>query len=599
MKTYRVLIAALCVLAANSPVWCNGNEGRWWWDTAIGIGRQNTKNTIGGVKTIGYDQQDLRISLGLNGYIVHPTMAGFRIDTDWFLTKIDGGNDLDTDRIGLGAELNVLPRSAYPFSLFYRRKHFDYSGLGNDPVSVLRGAPDISTRWGGRMRFRKGAVKGTLLGFEHTGLDFMDPEARQEVDDRQFVDWARPGDSSRHRVRLERRYHEFGTVDLNTDDLTLRVEERRSFTPEWLWELNGDGIRRETTTSTRPAWNVNDYRITNRLRGDLRQQDILDIILALGLTEHSSAPSTDAQRGAVFYRWRRSPAWEIAPFVQYDRQSQDDRSLSSPRAGISASWNGGGPGFDTQVSAQTSFGTIRDQDDDGTVKDRRLAYGMTASFAHGDPGSLRKSAELEWSLNEFRVRRERVAGLPDLGLSGTNLGSDDFYRARFDLSRAYDSRSIRGWGEWSHQSGTRDVFGSGQDRDTWRGGAQWSARNINLQGDAGHTTLQQTSLTAEQRIKFATVMATWRPLRYLSFQAMYRLDQRRFDTYSNIDGTNIEAKMVLKFGLLSLDTSIIERTEDPLNGDTRKNRTIRWSLTSRFGGWLPFVNGTKRRGVIR
>ncbi len=599
MKIFRALIVILYVLVAPSPAWSDGNEGRWWWDTAIGAGQQRTSNRVGGVKALGYNQQDLRVSLGINGYIVHPMIAGFRVDTDWFLTRIDGGSDLDTDRIGLGAELNVLPRSAYPFSLYFRRKHFDYSGIANDPVSSLRGAPDISTRWGGRMRFRKGAVKGTLLGFEHTDLDFIDPEARQEVDHRQFVDWARPGDTSRHRIRLERRYHEFGTVDLNTDDLTLRIEERRWLTPLWRWELNGDGISRETSSATWSDLTVNDYRLANRFKGDVRQRDVLDIILALGLTENSLAPSTDAQRGAVFYRWRKFQAWEIAPFVQYDRQSQDDRSLSSPRAGLSASWSGGKPGFDTQVTARTSFGTIRDQDAGSSVSDRRLAYGMTASFAHGDPGVLRKSAELEWSFNEFRVRRERVVGLPDLGLSGTSLGSDDFYRARFDLSRAFDSRSIRGWGEWSRQSGTRDVFGSGQERETWRGGAQWSVRDFNLQGDAGRTIIDPTVLSAEQRIRFATLLATWRPLRYLSFQGMYRLDQRRLDTFSDIDGTNVEAKMILQFGLLSLDTSISERTENPVNGDTRRNRTVRWALTSRFGGWLPVVTGTRRRGVIR
>jgi hypothetical protein len=437
-----------------------------------------------------------------------------------------------------------------------------------------------------------------LLSVDRRETDFLDPDAATGVADREFIDWTRQNGGGRHHVRLEHRLHEFGTVDLATEDLTLTVEERLDLTSRWRWELDGDVIDREAS-STVSVRDVRDSRLRNRVRATLRDQDILDFNLAFGSTEFNTAETVDRQLASVFYRWRKGPAWEIAPFVRFDRQSQADRTLAAPRAGLGAFWTGAALGFETQVGARASLGTIRDQDDDGTDRDRRQAFGVTGSFARGAPDTLRQSLELEWSANEFRVERERIVGLPDLGLTGTTVGSEDFVRVRFNLDRAFDSRAVRGWGEWSRRSGTRDPFGTGVDSAGWRGGAHWSARGVAFQGDLGETTVDRQDVSTDQKIRYATALASWRPVPYLTFRAAYRLDRRELEAFEDIDGSNLETTMQLRLGLLTLNAGVYERSEEVATGGQRTTRTVRWGLTSRFGGWLPIVTGTKRRGVIR
>ncbi len=85
----------------------------------------------------------------------------------------------------------------------------------------------------------------------------------------------------------------------------------------------------------------------------------------------------------------------------------------------------------------------------------------------------------------------------------------------------------------------------------------------------------------------------------MAFNAAYRMDQRRFDTLQDIDGTILEAGMTFRLGEFSLNTNLYQRTSDLGARGKRTNRTFRVALTTRFSGWLPIVSGTKRRGVIR
>jgi hypothetical protein len=97
------------------------DDGRWWWDAAVGLVQQDRTSLVAGTSVAGYDQRDLRLSAGLNGYIYHPRIASFRLTTDLLLSNIEGRDNFDSDTYGLGAELNTFPRGGYPFSLYYRK----------------------------------------------------------------------------------------------------------------------------------------------------------------------------------------------------------------------------------------------------------------------------------------------------------------------------------------------------------------------------------------------------------------------------------------------------------------------------------------------
>jgi hypothetical protein len=447
-------------------------DGQWTWDAALGFDQSSGESRIGGEKTSETDQQNLKLSLGMNGFIVHPAVAGFRLATEAYLSRYDSDQSLDTERFGVRGDLNLFPRGAYSARLYFNRQIYDYSGFNVDDPFTFFKVPDTGTTWGGRLRFRRGPLRGILLGYERSQFDFLSPEADRETQERQFLDWTAGSTKVKHHLRIERRFRDFGFADLENDYLTVNLDERAEISPTWRWELFGTGIRRETVLPDDEPFDSDDYRVRTRFLHDVKDRDLLDFGLNWGRFQADSSPRTDSYGLSVFYRWRAAPGWEVAPFAQYDDQSANGLSVNSPRAGVSASWSRSGRVLETLLTARTSYARIERSDETESEDESQTAFAVTASIGHAHLSGLREELELEASRNEIRFRRDAIDVVEDLTYPRDGLGTEEYQRARFTLSRHWNSRNLSTWLEWSRRESSDGLdLGHGSVRRTAASGA--------------------------------------------------------------------------------------------------------------------------------
>ncbi len=573
--------------------------GQWWWDGSLGLAQRGTDNTRNGRQVNNFDQQELRLSLGVNGYLGHPALGQFRLGLDLALTEVESGRSVDTERTGLAAEVSFLPRGSYPFSLFYRQQRYDYTTPDDERTLPLLGVPDTSTEWGGKFRIRKGPLRGTLMGVNHAGYDLVSTTAREDVQDNQFVDWSRSGERLQHHVRLEHRLREYGTVDLEIEDLTLNLEQRGDLTESWGWQMSGVGIHQETGVGGDARRTSDDFRLRTRLYRSIGEDDQLDFDGNFGLSRSRGGDSVESAGLAVFYRWRLRQRWELAPFVRYGRQTAGEVEIQAPRAGLSLSWQGTRGEFNWLAGGSVSYGSLKRRDPKVDSNESQSAFSVNASIGHGKAQRLRKELEVEAGRNQLRFSRTGLpTDLADLGLVVRALGDEDFYRARSTLSHRWDSKSLSGWAEWSRREATNNAVVTGFSSDTLTSTLQFGSRQFTLQANVGKTRVDQP-VTGDQEIRFRSFGARWKPWRHLSFNGSYRGDVRDLVQAPDIDGDRIEITLELRLGQIVVVASAFETNEYFAGGDGRSNRGVRWAISRRLAGWLPIVTGTQRRGVIR
>jgi hypothetical protein len=109
----------------------------------------------------------------------------------------------------------------------------------------------------------------------------------------------------------------------------------------------------------------------------------------------------------------------------------------------------------------------------------------------------------------------------------------------------------------------------------------------------------EEALQNDQSIRTIGVAAAWRPSRYVTLRSSYRLDDRRIALSPDVEGTQFEAGVRWQVGLLYLDATFLESDQRLSGGPETTLRSLTWTISRRFGGWLPIVSGPERRGVIR
>ena len=594
-----IWLPALIAAALMSPGPGNAQRfGQWWWEGAVGIGQRSTDNSLADDRVSEFDQQELRLSLGLNGFVLHPAVGSFRLGLDLLVSEFDGGRELDTDRIGLSGDLKLFSRGSYPLELYARSQSFDYTGPAvEEPFGLLR-IPDTSDHLGGRLRIRQGALRGTLVGVDHSSFDFVDAAARPETRDQEFIDWSRTLGRFQNHVRLEHTLRDFGSVGFEIEDLTANFDQRGDLTPSWRWELSGLGIFRDLTVGDGSKQRTDDFRIRNRLLHTIRDRDLLDLHTSFGVVRPAALPSIDTHGLSLFYRWRPWPGWEVAPFGQYAEQSSANSTSGSQRVGLAATWNREKGAVDTALTARTSHGRLELDDSDGVRDESQTAYAVTGSFGQGEVKKLRREFEFEVAHNELRLTQDPIFELPDLGAARSGLGAEDLRRARVSLSHRHDSRSFSGWGEWNMRESSRRNGAGDFEAETLSSTLQHNGPNYTLQANLGETVFQRFSLT-EEKVRYLGAAANWRPRRYLQLRASYRTDDRELELVPDVDGERLQLGLTVRFGLLALEATAFETKESIAGGAQRQNRGFSWSLSRNMAGWLPIVTGTQRRGVIR
>jgi len=592
------LLVLVLSLLASAPAAAQ-SFGQWWWEGSLGLGRRGTENLRDGETVSSFDEQQLQLSLGLNGYILHPLVGNFRVGLDLFFSELENGKSLDSDRLGGRVDLNLFPRGAYPFQLRYRRTRFEFTRTDEGTLQPLSQLPDRSSVLEGRMRVRRGFLTGTLVGADHTTLTYRDPGVRDQFFNREFVDWGRQLGTLNHHVRLEHQERNFSFSNLAVEDLNLLFDQQGTLSEVWGWQLSAGGILRELRVVGGNAGETRDYRLRNLLfRPMASRRDRLDLETRLGLRQNDPGSSTETYAVRASYRWRPKPGWEVAPFTELAFQSGETLDSRSPRVGAVASWSHSGERVDTLLSSRVSYGTIQRSNSVELADETVFGLGVAGSVAHGRSDGLRKELDVEVNRNEVSLSREPISELPDLGLAFDRLAAQDSQRLRLTLSHRWRRSLLSGWGELNRQEASTLQAGEKFSSETFSGNIQLSTGRFNFRLGSGETRIEE-GLLPEQRIRFDTLAGGWRPTRMLRLRAAYRTDTRMLVLTPDLDVERIEAGFSLMIGRVTLDATAYENRERLAGGSETTFRGFQWSVRRTFAGWLPVVSGSQRRGVIR
>ncbi|MCB1037693.1 MAG: hypothetical protein KDD47_27925, partial [Acidobacteria bacterium] len=332
--------------------------GQWWWEASVQAGGRSFDNRVEGATVSEFRQQDLTLSLGINGYIIHPAVARFRLGYDLLFSEVEGGRSLDTDRSGYQADLGVFPNGSYSLDLSFKRQVYDYAGFSQEEPLTLLGVPDRTTSWRARLRARRGRLKGLLLGFESSSFQFLDEKDGDEVQDLQFADWSSAGRKLNHHVRMEHQARDFGRVDLRFDDLIVNWDEHGDLGERWRWDFSAIGMDRSVQYQMLPETRIGIYRLLHQLVRTNPEGDALTLSYNGGLSDGTGNSRTDSHSLGARYQWRRHRSWQVAAFGDVALQRSAGSTLRTPQAGVALSWRRRVRGVDVGLNGGSSYRLI-------------------------------------------------------------------------------------------------------------------------------------------------------------------------------------------------------------------------------------------------
>jgi hypothetical protein len=591
----RSALLVLILLLGFAPPAETQSFGRWWWQAQVGIEQWSNENRTADTSLSKYGQLGLRLSGSLNGFVVHPSIASFRLDLDTLFSRFDDSVLSASDDFGGGLELKILPRGGYPLRLGFKSTSFAY-GLppDGDPATLLT-RPDRTFEWLGDWQVNRGLFRGLLLAFNRTNIDFLDPEAREGIHEQNLVQWSRTTGKIRHQIRARRRYDLYGTRDFEREDLALYLDERSIQTAPWSWMFTGSGISYTTKSNGRED-NVDQFRVFGKAFRPIRRADRIELELNGDSfrTEAEGASLRYGLRGS--YRWYPKPHLQVAPFLGYVAQDSDTISFRSPRIGLSVIWNRQGPKLRSVLGFTSNTGQVRTS---GTTEDsdqRQTSFALTETLTYGNPRRLLAELELGLSHNELDLRRRPL--FDDESDLIRAFERDDTARVRTKLRRIWGPRNLNFWLDWEHMDSSGELQPIPFVSDTFSANLQYTDRKISAIATVGDTSIDRLEGN-NQELRFGTASISWRPLYFLRLDAYYRANRQSLILAPSLDTQSVEMRLHVEMGLLIFEARVFEATEEFVDSPSRTNRGFNWSVRRRFGGWLPIVSAPKRRGTIR
>jgi hypothetical protein len=595
----RILSLALPILLTVAASASSQTFGRWWWQGQIGLEQWTTENLSGGTRLSKSDRLGLRIAGSLNGFVVHPTIAAFRLDLDATLANLEGGALSESDALGGGLDLRFLPKSNYPLRLGFRRRNFDYAVPEEDDPEILFSRPENSTQWLAQWSVRKGLLNGLLLKFDRTTNEFLDPEARDGLHDSQLIKWGRTTGRVRHQIRIQRNRDIYGITDFDRENLAIYIDERNVKGKVWTWMVNGSGFRSRFFTGGREQ-QMDQLRLFGKTFRHVRGSDRVELDVDADSVQIDAEGPTRRFSLTGLYRWHPAARLQVVPFARYVGQEIQDGSLRSPRLGVSVIWNWVRPKFSSVFAFTSNFGQINRSGATEGGDESSTSFTVTETLVHGDQKRLRKELELNLTRDELNLTLEQPLDPSDpLDLRFVRgVGLQDSARVRTKLERQWGPRTSSLWIDWVRTESTGDLQPIPFTSESYTGNLQYSQSRVNLVATFGKTSLDRVDAD-DQNVQFARLWVSWQPWRYLRLNAFYRANQQAVRFAPRLDGNSLEARVDVAIGLLIFEARVFETTQEFADGLPRTNRGFNWSIRRRFRGWLPIASAPKRRGTIR
>ena len=568
--------------------------GQWSWDAILGLESRSYLTELGAETLTDYTERSFRLNLGLNGFVVHPAIARFRIGLDATLSNYSGTAAPDTDRWGIRGQLALLPYSRYPSHFFLALSRYDYSLATDDPLATT-GLADTTTNWGARIRLRGTFLAGLTAGIQRTDTSFVDPTVRDEVFDRRYLDWAGASGRLNHHYRLERNYRKYGRSRYTSDDYTLNLDEHGPISERWRWDLAGVAFHR-TSEYERSTNTVDTGRLRNRFVYTTPRNDLLDLSYRGGFSRSDADRSTNHTHTlAVRYTWRPRESLQVVPSVSYTRGYTGQVTLTAPAAGASVSWSHVGQGYDLSLTGGLGGVWTDTSWDDGAATATNLSWSAGTTVGTGSEERLRAELDVSAASNELTTAGDLLVELPGGGTEYERVGTQDSARARVTLRHRFARWRLTGYLE--HRTRRQEAT----DLPTLRVTSDFAnltadGPRVALTFNAGLT--DGSSGDRGQEVRFWAASVHWTPLRFLTLRGTYQDNRSRVELGPDVDRQRWEISARLLYGRFALWAQAWNQDET-VEARPRTNRGLLLGVSARFAGWLPFVSAPQRRGVIR
>lgn len=572
--------------------------GRWWWEVTAGLAQRNTENIRESETTSSIGQSELRVSTALNGFIVNPAIASFRVVLDSLLTRVGSDRSVASNRFGLGGEISGLPRGKFPFRLYARNRFFSFDDdQMTDPVILLR-QPDRGFDWGGGFQVRGGAFRGIRLSVDQSNTYFEDSAVGTEKRARQSLEWQRGGRRLRHRWRLENNDWNSALSPLGIGGTKILVEESAVLGADWLWETNATGQRRRLTYNGNDPSTTDFIDIRNRCFWRAPDADELELHYDVRRMSVGSARGTTSNQVGASYRWHAANHWQVTTTAQVNHASSGDSSTLAPRLGLGANWQWTGPAVQLTLSPAASYGRPKFDAPGSTYEQSILNLSVLGVVASGETRGLRKEFEVELSRNDLKLVAEPIEELPDLGISTAGVGVLDWIRGRLTLRHHWDGSRFDSSAEWRRieQSGAPETGGFTSENLT--GNLQFTGRSGSVTASIGRAEASNGP-GLEQLTAYYTAGAVYRPWRYLQLRAWYGKTRRQVLLAPDIDGVNYSLGLRYRWGRVYLSGEYFDISDRSAGSSQFTSRGFQLTLSSEFSGLLPVRSILERRGVIR
>ena len=585
---------ALALFLFSQPVSAQ-RFGQWSWDGSAGASRRSYANALDELTIGDADQTELELALGLNGFIVHPAFARFRLILDAGLDSFRTVRSVDTRRWGFGAYLNMFPMGAFPLHVYARRQRYDYSGVSAGDPLLLAGVPETTQAYGGRLRLRHGFLRGTLLGYAHSTLSYASPERAPTVFENLSLRWNRSGRRQRRDLRVEQRQQDFGSVGFGTRDLTMIYDQRGPLAAGWTWQNHSLGVRRDIEFQDRSS-RVDSLRSSQHLTRKLAGNDTVSLRYDGGFVQ-TTGNTAQSHLVVARYWWRPRGAWTVSPSVGYGLQSQDEASMRSPQLSLGTSWRRQLRSLDLTFSNNLTYLHLMRSGAGGERTDSTMGLEVLVSASQGR--TFRRDLSLTWSRQQLRQSGESITELPDLGASLAGLGTESRLRGRLTLAWSWRGFAVHAYSDGQRRAPEVRFAGQAPVVSTLTNTLQVARGDLVLTANLARSGVAAVGERPRQSLASWSSALSWRPLRLLSLGASYSSLQRNLNLGPDLDIRRIEARADLRLGAIVIRGQGFRSAEQRPEFPERINEGFSVSLLRRFGGWLPIVTAPQSGGVIR
>lgn len=569
--------------------------GQWSWNGGLGIGQRNFQNSVDGEKA-RYDEKELRLSLGLNGFILNPAVAGFRLGADALFLRLSDSGSRNTVQWGGRGDISILPQGAVPVQLYAGHQRYEFGKESSYPV-YSSSTPDDATTAGGRVRLRRGFLAGLLGGYDWSRLSFVEPGSAPQDRGIGFVDWVVPIRRFQPHVRVERRDEEYGGFGYSFRDWVAGYDHRGPVLGSWTWQLSASGLDRKTSYDLAPSSTTRTARVQSNLMRPVGARATLSFDYGLGYGDGSGGTSSLTQIGTARYIVGFGRGFTGGTSVSWTSARSGDISSDGPQASLNAGWSGRSGPWSSSVSLGADYLWLRESR--AGLDDSSSGWGGNGglTLAHESRSGLREELSLSAGRNELRPAGLLEPGLPELGWGVPLARTEDRGTARFTVSTPIGNVRTSLWGEMERRRSSEEFLNAADyrlERETLSAtvNGSWLGFSVN----AGNTRVKSG---VDQEVRYAGASVSVRPSSWLTVGGSFRLDRRHLTASPETDAWRGEVLAGMAIGAFRLTGTGFLAEETVADGSRRRNQGFLWSLSRDFGGWLPFISAPVRRGVVR